>query len=147
MTIALCLNCGETKFGTLCPCNKCKCESTGNNDLDIAFSDHYVSAKVLNKYGEVIKMVNSMSGYNKNVKRWVFLKYISEKQSNVLTVKVPDGISNEVDDLYGKIEFPNIEWKPGMRNDPNRPTSKGCMGIVLLFAMIGSGMLSLVIFK
>ena len=42
MTQALCLHCGEIKFGALCPCPQCQADSTGNVDLDIAFSDFLI---------------------------------------------------------------------------------------------------------
>jgi len=43
VTWALCLNCGEVKFGAICPCPKCNVESTGDMNLDIAFSDHHMA--------------------------------------------------------------------------------------------------------
>jgi len=39
MSLALCFNCGNVKFGALCECDKCGIASTGDMDLDILFSD------------------------------------------------------------------------------------------------------------
>ena len=47
MTWALCLNCGEKKFGAICPCPSCQAESTGDINLDIAFSDHHMSVETI----------------------------------------------------------------------------------------------------
>ena len=38
MTMALCFNCGDIKFGAICPCPKCQAESSGDMELDIRAS-------------------------------------------------------------------------------------------------------------
>ena len=39
MTQALCLSCGNTKFGAIVPCPDCRVASCGDMKTDIAFSD------------------------------------------------------------------------------------------------------------
>ena len=39
MSLALCLKCGNIKIGAFNECDKCGSSSTGNEDLDIQFSD------------------------------------------------------------------------------------------------------------
>ena len=57
MTIALCFNCGHMKFGAICPCPECRIASTGNMNLDIAFSDHWMSVDTIRAFGEVIRAI------------------------------------------------------------------------------------------
>ena len=54
MTWALCLTCGDVKFGAICPCPNCGVSSTGNMQLDIAFSDHHLSRRTLDELGAVV---------------------------------------------------------------------------------------------
>src|SRR4051794_1647899 len=57
MTWALCFNCGETKFGALCPCPSCQEGSTGDINLDIAFSDHHMAVETIKEFGEVVRAI------------------------------------------------------------------------------------------
>ncbi|MFC2146778.1 hypothetical protein ACFLRT_05385 [Acidobacteriota bacterium] len=57
MTQAVCINCGEIKWGAFNPCQKCKKEPKAEDDLalSLAFSDHHFSFKELKGIGERIK--------------------------------------------------------------------------------------------
>ena len=54
MTWALCFNCGELKFGAYCPCPECQVASTGDMNLDLLFSDHYLTRATLGALGEMV---------------------------------------------------------------------------------------------
>lgn len=65
MSLALCLACGNIKFGALCECDECGTGSTGNTDLNILFSDWHMSEELSN----IIK-INGI-GNNKEVNFWL----------------------------------------------------------------------------
>lgn len=57
MTQALCLNCGELKFGVWRPCSNCGVASSGHVFLDIHYSDHNYSPATLEELGQVIHQI------------------------------------------------------------------------------------------
>ncbi len=59
MTWALCFNCDKVKFGAICPCLKCEVKSTGDINLDIAFSDHNMTKETLEDFGKVVGTIHS----------------------------------------------------------------------------------------
>lgn len=76
MTEALCLHCGTIKFGAICPCGECGVASSGDMELDIAFSDHCVSADTLIRFGTVIRKIRTTCA-NEEIVAWSFLAYVS----------------------------------------------------------------------
>jgi hypothetical protein len=60
MTVALCLYCGESKFGALNPCPYCDKRGSGNLKLDLTFSDHYISHSDIETLGSVIKRIRAV---------------------------------------------------------------------------------------
>jgi hypothetical protein len=89
MTWALCFNCGATKFGAICPCPECKIASTGNWDLDIAFSDHRLSKDTLKAFGEVVRAIRRVCD-DGQLRFWSFIYYVSTRHPDVLGVKLPE---------------------------------------------------------
>jgi hypothetical protein len=59
MTTALCINCGTFKVGAFNVCSSCGCVPTGNIDLDLAFTDHYLSEETLCQFGDLIRTLHS----------------------------------------------------------------------------------------
>lgn len=57
MTQAVCFRCGEIKFGSFCPCGKCRAVPATDDDLalSLAMSDHYFSMDELRAMGERIR--------------------------------------------------------------------------------------------
>lgn len=107
MTQALCLNCGEIKFGALCPCPQCQASSTGDVDLDIAFSDFHICEDDLRELGDVLKVIRFRSNDNE-VRFWTFLHFISERHPHILKITLPDEMAAAVSDLYESLPIPNI---------------------------------------
>ena len=103
MTIALCLNCGDTKFGAICPCPKCKVGSTGDIQLDILFSDHNFTVSTLENLGTVIKEIH-LHCDNPDKCLWAFIHYISQKHPEILRVDLEPEAKQELqivlDDCY-----------------------------------------------
>lgn len=107
MTTALCLNCGDLKFGAICPCPACKFASTGDMHLDILFSDHKVSAKSLKELGGVIKQI-STHARDQNERIWTFLQYISIHHPSLLHITLDGEMLVRTQSILGSIPLPAI---------------------------------------
>ena len=57
MTIALCIACGELKFGAFVPCPKCGFRPNSDNDVcaSLAASDHNMTIEQMKDLGERVK--------------------------------------------------------------------------------------------
>ena len=88
MTMALCLNCGDTKFGAICPCPACGVSSTGDMNLDIAFSDHHMSVATIGAFGAVVRALRAVCPDDPE-RFWAFIHYVSANHPGVLRVEMP----------------------------------------------------------
>lgn len=88
MTMALCFNCGHTKFGAICPCPECTVSSTGDMQLDIAFSDHHMSVATIGAFGEVVRALRAVCPDDRE-RFWAFIHYVSSRHPAVLRVEIP----------------------------------------------------------
>jgi hypothetical protein len=111
MTMALCLSCGKTKFGAICPCPSCGVDSTGNMSLDIAFSDHHLAESSLEDFGGVIAHFNSKTETSA-VAFWAFIRYISENHGSILQAEVPEEFADQVASIYCEGDIPPVAVKP-----------------------------------
>ncbi|MCC9605466.1 hypothetical protein LOC68_22810 [Blastopirellula sp. JC732] len=124
MTIALCFNCGETKWGALCPCEKCGCKGTGNIELDIVFSDHHISARSLEDLGKLIKRLHAAdTSGQEGVCFWAFIAYISQHPSELLKANPPAEIAADVDRLLTQASLPQIEIEMAERRFSGPPAN------------------------
>lgn len=111
MTWALCFNCGEVKFGAICPCPQCDVKSTGDMDLDIAFSDHNMTKQSLEDFGKVVGAIRRESD-NPELCFWAFIRYISINHSSILSVNLQPDIAQECDALLAQIALPIVTLTP-----------------------------------
>jgi hypothetical protein len=111
MTWALCFNCGVVKHGAVCPCPKCSVPSTGNMDLDIAFSDHNLSKGTLEDFGKVVAAIHAQSD-DTELCFWTFLRYISTNHSSILRVELKPDAAEQCDLLLSRISLPAITLTP-----------------------------------
>jgi hypothetical protein len=110
MTWAVCFNCGEEKFGALCPCPKCGVGSSGDMNLDIAFSTHRMSRKRLRQFGAVVSALRRRCN-DERVCFWAFIFYVSEKHPNILKAELPAEFSERARELLAKAEIPEVSRK------------------------------------
>jgi len=75
MTMALCMNCGDIKWGAWCPCPNCRVASSGDQNLDIAFSDHCVSVEQLDLLGDIVRQIATHCD-DSDLRFAAFLKYV-----------------------------------------------------------------------
>lgn len=88
MTLALCFNCGHTKFGAICPCEECLVATTGDMNLDIAFSDHRLSVATLGAFGAVVRAIRRVCDDDK-LRFWSFVRFVSIHHPDILGVSMP----------------------------------------------------------
>ena len=110
MTTALCLRCGETKFGAFCQCHSCDAPATGNHNLDIAFSDHRIPVGSLEQLGGVIRSVNEASD-DPDTRFWAFISYVSRTNDELLSATPPSELQERVDSILSSIQLPLFELK------------------------------------
>lgn len=116
MTMALCFNCGHTKFGAICPCPECNIASTGDMNLDIAFSDHRMSIDTLRAFGEVIRAIRRVCD-DDQLRFWSFIWYVSIHHPDVLGVNLPPEQQAACDEVLTRANPPlvSIEDSPRFR--------------------------------
>jgi hypothetical protein len=107
MTMALCFNCGYTKFGAICPCPECSTTSTGDMNLDIAFSDHHFSVATLEAFGEVVRAIRRACA-DDQLRFWSFIRFVSVHHSDILGVQMPPERAAECDAVLARAEPPPV---------------------------------------
>lgn len=123
MTWALCLNCGEIKFGAICPCPKCNTASTGNMNLDIAFSDHRMAKETLEEFGQVVAAIHRASS-DDELCFWTFIRYISLNHPSILGVNLQPDVQEKSDALLQQITLPNVTMRASPREQMNEALKK-----------------------
>lgn len=112
MTMALCFNCGHTKFGAICPCPKCNVASSGDMGLDIAFSDHRLPVKTLEAFGDVVRAIRRVCDEDDALRMWAFLRYVSTRHPEILTVEQPPEQRAKCDDVLARADPPPVAMPP-----------------------------------
>ena len=107
MTMALCLNCGETKFGAFCPCPSCRAESTGNQELDILFSDHHFTVATLQQFGAVVKEIHGHCDDPRTC-FWAFIHYIAQYHAGILGMDLKPEVKRELEALLAQCTLPPV---------------------------------------
>lgn len=111
MTWALCLNCGEVKFGAICPCPKCEVSSTGDMQLDIAFSDHHIDKQTLHDLGNVVTAIHQVCG-DEQLCFWAFIRYISQNHPSILGVTLEPKVAQKCDEILQQTRLPEVTLRP-----------------------------------
>jgi len=114
MTIALCLSCGNTKRGALCPCSSCGKASTGHDEIDVLFSDHQMSVTTLAELGGIIQRLAGQSD-DADARFWAFAAYVSQQPAEILSVDPPPELAPRVAAILRDADLPivDIDMTPG----------------------------------
>lgn len=107
MTFALCFNCGCTKFGALVRCGKCNAAASGNMDLDIAFSDHVITAETIEAFGTVVKAIHRVCDSD-SLCFWAFIRYVSVHHPGILRVEQSEAAQQRCDEVLQRADIPAI---------------------------------------
>jgi hypothetical protein len=111
MTWALCFNCGEVKFGAICPCPKCSVPSTGNMNLDIAFSDHNMARETLEEFGSVVAALHRATNDDQTC-FWAFMHFVSKNHPSILGVQLEPDVLARVGPLVAGLQLPAVTLRP-----------------------------------
>lgn len=96
MTWAICLNCGDMKFGAMVPCPTCHVTSVGNLGLDIAFTDHRMAKESLEQLSAIMLTIRR-SCADDELCFWAFIHYVAVHHPTVLAVDLKDEIRPQVE--------------------------------------------------
>ncbi len=107
MTMALCFHCGHAKFGAICPCPECGVTSTGDMNLDIAFSDHHLSLKTIEAFGEVVRAIRKVCQED-DVCFWSFIRFVSVNHAEILGVELELKMQAKCDDVLSRANPPAV---------------------------------------
>lgn len=107
MTMALCFNCGHTKFGAIVPCSECNVASTGDMNLDIAFSDHHMSTATIGAFGEVIRALSRVCD-DRQLCFWSFIRFVSLHHTDILSVGLLPDQQSACDAVLAKANPPPV---------------------------------------
>jgi hypothetical protein len=107
MTWALCLNCGETKFGAICPCPSCRVESTGDIRLDIAFSDHHMAVETIKGFGEVVRAIRRVCDEDE-LRFWSFIDFVSRHHPDILHVDLAPEMAGRCAEVLARANPPPV---------------------------------------
>jgi hypothetical protein len=107
MTWALCLNCGETKFGAICPCPSCHVESTGDMSLDIAFSDHHLAVETLKEFGAVVRAIRRVCEEDE-LRFWSFISFVSSHHADILHVDLDPEVAGRCAEVLACADPPPV---------------------------------------
>jgi hypothetical protein len=107
MTQALCLNCGETKFGAICPCPECGVASTGDMSLDIAFSDHHMVVETIAEFGRVVRAIRMVCD-DDELRFWSFISFVSSGHPEILSVELAPEWQDRCADVLARASPPRV---------------------------------------
>lgn len=105
MTMALCLNCGGIKLGALCACHNCQAEATGDQNLDVYFTDWIHSIETLEYYGAVIREIHSHGDSSENC-FWAFMLFVTNTDPGAITITLDPEVKGAATEVLLKCTFP-----------------------------------------
>jgi len=111
MTFALCLNCGEMKFGVFGACPECNVDSNEYERINLDFSDWALSIKEMEEYGRVIKEIHAHENNDKTC-FWAFILYVSKCNPEIISGSIEPDFKAELEALLAKCNFssPAHKW-------------------------------------
>jgi hypothetical protein len=83
MSAALCLHCGKIKHGAFVDCPKCSAPAFEDNNLNLAFTDHFLDTSTLEDFGRAIQHINALAPDEESA-LMSFLQLISERHPEIV---------------------------------------------------------------
>ena len=123
MTMALCFNCGHTKFGAIVACPECQVSSTGNIQLDIAFSDHHISTSTIGAFGEVIRSISRVCD-DDELRFWAFMRFVTLYHREILSVNMDPERAERCDAILAEARPPAVQFERSLRGEMLRRSAE-----------------------
>lgn len=138
MTVALCVSCGEIKWGAICPCPACGVSSTGDFQLDVLFSDHTFARPALEQLGGCVRAIAAAGPSAKGEERfWCLMLHLSLDPSELLSVTLPEQLDAAVRELYLGVRFPPLDLQTRTPEpSPEGNAEGGCAAAFLLLLIV-----------
>ena len=114
MTWALCLNCGATKFGAICPCPECQVSTSGSMNLDIVFSDHNMSQNTLKAFGETVRTIRRVCD-DDHLRFWSFVHYVSTHHPDLFGVDLSEQQRDRCEEVIARANPPPVLFEESER--------------------------------
>jgi hypothetical protein len=119
MTRALCLRCGDIKFGALCPCMTCCADADPDRNLAIALSDHYLAVPALERIGQLVRDLAARSP-DGDARRSALLLFLAQLGSRYAR-PVPEAIAPRARELLASVDVPGVSHAPSPPRAPRAP--------------------------
>ena len=108
MAKALCFECGDVKDeGGLSNCKSCGAAPSVDMNLNLAFSEAYLTPATLAAFGDVIKSINRVTN-EQRLRFWSFARYVSLHHDDVLEIDIPPAIAKECDEVLAQANPPSV---------------------------------------
>jgi hypothetical protein len=114
MTWALCVGCGGLKFVVWRACRLCHTESSGDMNMDLAFSSHSLPVPLLHTLGKAMKAICEACT-DKRERRFAFLKFVSDDFPVIGTIRLPPDLEAKIPALSESIDLPSNEEREKAR--------------------------------
>ena len=105
MTMALCTGCGATKPGTWLTCRTCGTASTGQRDLDVFLSDHYLNPEALSFLRTAISRIRCVTSKPDDVQK-VFLFYAASTFPGLIQIEMDKGLRSDLEGMLRAAAVP-----------------------------------------
>jgi len=133
MTLAVCTNCGELKYGALCSCPSCKSQGLGF-EISILLSDHNLYEHEMRHIGKAISII-SQSGLSEDIRFHLLAYFLSRKWPKLMRYQIGDPESEDqksldvfyntkLCDLIGQ-EAPSLRISPISKDSWTRQATQG----------------------
>jgi hypothetical protein len=116
----LCFGCGAIKpespaknglAEVYAPCRACGFASSGDAELDLAFSDAKMTAGRLRHFGAVLAAIRAATD-DEVAAFWTFIGHVSGRDPDVLSRTVPAAHRAKVEEVAGKVRWPDETAAP-----------------------------------
>jgi hypothetical protein len=106
MTIALCLNCGDTIIGAFNSCDKCGFESDSDEfrEVSVLFSEWQLSGKQYHYFSSIIQKIYA-NNPDKDISYWIFLRFVSVNHPLFLHVDLAEHIEAKADEILHSLDI------------------------------------------
>ncbi len=115
MTQALCLSCGEIKFGAFCPCPTCETASTGDIQVDILFSDHVFHEKTLEDLGLLFKAILARAKGDQQLCFSAFIQRVQDGGPRLFATNLPPDARARVEGVLQESALPSVTYRQSDR--------------------------------
>ena len=88
--------------------------STGDMQLDIAFSDHHVSVTTLKGLGQVIQSIREISD-DEQSRFWAFIHYVAKRHPDLLGVRMSEEERQRYEELVTLANPPDVVFEASER--------------------------------